>query len=159
MQSTLSSVPREMKIARTLYEAYDLQGARDYIADVMRDNSSESARHTWSSVLYMLEDIAHPLKFKPVFVPQILEGTKTATTRRRRVLMPGQRFYVSNMGVDRLYEVTGIDEASAEILCMRYYSMEACSSPIEMYNLLKNIYPEISPATVLCTHRFAEVAP
>lgn len=113
-------------------------------------------------ILERLYDIKYPLKFRPDFHGPIYTGKKTATTRRTQKLNVGDLFYVPPPPfeyarvryVESLWEIVRVETGTIENLCSAYYREENYSSPFQMYNALKNIYPSIGPLSQGTTYFF-----
>lgn len=93
------------------------------------------------------------IRFNYEYVPMILDGRKTATTR----LEPkGKRGDVFAVG-DRDFVITNVFIHPLDSACEFAYEMEGFESPEAMRDALKAIYPEIGEYMQVFVHEFEPV--
>lgn len=145
------------RISATLLRDMGYDDAMDYARRMVVSAGTENTQ-LWKDVIDRIYHDAHPLRFSPVYIPSIINGTKTATTRMRAKLRKGDRFYITGPDHrEHLFEIVSVDTDSVKELCNRHYSREACDDPMELYAILKGIYPDITTRTVMTTYIFSEV--
>ena len=159
MRQTDITTAQSRAMAEALYREFGYQGALDYVTRMKQTVTLESNRKVWADVLQELRVRAHRLVFRPDFVEWVIQGRKTATTRRRVKLHPGEEFYIlDGQGVEHGFRVTEVREAAASDIIGMYWHQEGYSAPLEMAMDLARIYEDVTPETPMAIHFFEAIA-
>ena len=145
------------KLAASLLSEFGLPRAQEYALRMMCTVGSENLRMRWSEVLQQLNQISHPLRFRPDLVQLVLSGNKTATTRRSVKVPAGGSFWLSDMGTERRFVVSEVHEGRVSEIVDGFWMMEGYTDPTAFAMDLARIYPELRSDTVVYTHVFKEV--
>lgn len=159
MIQTDISKAQSLAMARSLMGEFGYAGAWEYAIGMKNTVRMESNRRVWADVAEQIRLMAHPLAFRQDLVPWIIEGRKTATTRRRVKLHPGDEFYITDdRGAEHGYRIVDVREAPAEELIGSCWGLEGYGGPLEMAFDLARIYPDITPGTPMAIHIFEAIA-
>lgn len=93
------------------------------------------------------------LKFNPEYIGQILDGSKTCTTRRERQCVPGQLFEIS----DVTFRVWAVNAAELGVVATLMFDQEGFKSPRSFLDAIAKIYPDIESRHIVYVHRFERV--